>query len=193
MHAMSWPGCRALSSLAIMSSKPRTAFTGVPSDAVMLSGGIPKNARKYKDAESSSISGAIFAILPEEAIPDLRAAGLAKVADHLLLALVRLLFPDRLARSGGDEADPLVKGPGPGVDFRHPKAEGTGALLPRMVGHGIDQPLGEAGPPGVRLDPHADELPGPWHGELIIRVVDLARGRAGGRGIQESQERGRGW
>ena len=34
--------------------KPRTAFTGVPSSAVIS--GTPKKARKYIEAESSSIS-----------------------------------------------------------------------------------------------------------------------------------------
>ena len=38
-----------------MSSSPRTAFTGVPSGALKLSG-TPWKARKYNDAVSSSIS-----------------------------------------------------------------------------------------------------------------------------------------
>jgi hypothetical protein len=38
-----------------MSRNPRTALTGVPSgDVIVL--GTPKNARKYSDAESRSIS-----------------------------------------------------------------------------------------------------------------------------------------
>ena len=38
MQAISRVGCRARTSLAIMSSRPLTAFTGVPSGAVMVSG-----------------------------------------------------------------------------------------------------------------------------------------------------------
>jgi hypothetical protein len=38
-----------------MSRNPRTALTGVPSGARTESG-TPKNARKYSEAESSSIS-----------------------------------------------------------------------------------------------------------------------------------------
>jgi len=39
--------------LATVSVKPRTALTGVPSGAV-IDWGTPKNARKYRLAESSS-------------------------------------------------------------------------------------------------------------------------------------------
>src|SRR5262249_51416181 len=77
-----------------MSSRPRTAFTGVPSGAVMLSGGIPKYARKYSEAESSSISGATHATLPDA--PD-GGTGLATPADdavacRLLAAPRRVCF-----------------------------------------------------------------------------------------------------
>src|SRR5580704_4156790 len=54
-HATSRAGCRARTSRVIMSSSPRTALTGVPSGARTVSG-TPKNARKYSEAESSSIS-----------------------------------------------------------------------------------------------------------------------------------------
>src|SRR3981081_2451780 len=47
-----------------MSRSPPSALTGVPSGAVMLSGGMPWNARKYSAAESSSISEPIPPILP---------------------------------------------------------------------------------------------------------------------------------
>ena len=43
----------SVTSRAMKSSNPRTALTGVPSGAVTDSG-IPKNARKYSDAVSSS-------------------------------------------------------------------------------------------------------------------------------------------
>src|SRR5271154_1587072 len=48
-------GCRARTSRLIVSSSPRTALTGVPSGARTVSG-TPKNARKYNEALSSSIS-----------------------------------------------------------------------------------------------------------------------------------------
>src|SRR5580700_1842184 len=54
-HATSRVGCRARTSRVIMSSSPRTALTGVPSGARTVSG-TPKNARKYNEALSSSIS-----------------------------------------------------------------------------------------------------------------------------------------
>src|SRR6516162_7634115 len=54
-HATSRAGCRARTSRVIMSSSPRTALTGVPSGARTVSG-TPKNARKYSEAVSSSMS-----------------------------------------------------------------------------------------------------------------------------------------
>ena len=60
-----------VTSVAIMSSSPRTAFTGVPSGAFTESG-TPKYARKYSDAVSSRSSGPTPAILP----------GLAAIVDH---------------------------------------------------------------------------------------------------------------
>ena len=49
-----WVGWYSATSRVMMSSNPRTALTGVPSAALHLSG-TPKNARKYSEAESSSI------------------------------------------------------------------------------------------------------------------------------------------
>ena len=48
-------GSRSVTSRAMKSSSPRTALTGVPSGALMLSG-TPKKARKYSEAVSSSMS-----------------------------------------------------------------------------------------------------------------------------------------
>src|SRR5690349_22330007 len=55
MHATTECGARSRTRRAIMSMSPRTALTGVPSDAVTDSG-TPKNARKYSDGVSSSMS-----------------------------------------------------------------------------------------------------------------------------------------
>src|SRR3954454_18914943 len=52
-HATSRRGRRCVTSVATMSRNPRTALTGVPSGAFTDSG-TPKNARKYREAESSS-------------------------------------------------------------------------------------------------------------------------------------------
>ena len=49
----SWSGSYCPTSLEMKSMKPRTAFTGVPSSAVIS--GTPKKARKYIEAESRSI------------------------------------------------------------------------------------------------------------------------------------------
>src|SRR5690606_18293006 len=62
MHATSSSGECAFTSVAVMSSSPRTAFTGMPSGAVIDSG-TPKKARKYSDGVSRSISPAMWPIL----------------------------------------------------------------------------------------------------------------------------------
>ncbi len=49
----SWSGSYCPTSREMKSMKPRTAFTGVPSSALIS--GTPKKARKYIEAESSSI------------------------------------------------------------------------------------------------------------------------------------------
>src|SRR3954462_1296288 len=53
-HATSRRGCRCVTSVATMSRNPRTALIGLPSGAFTDSG-TPKKARKYRDAESSSM------------------------------------------------------------------------------------------------------------------------------------------
>src|SRR5688500_7050400 len=55
-HATSRLGRRVATRRAVMSSRPRTALTGVPSGARTESG-TPKKARKYSEAVSSRRSG----------------------------------------------------------------------------------------------------------------------------------------
>src|SRR4029450_12709687 len=60
---MSRPGRRVRISVATKSRKPRTALTGVPSGARAADSGMPKNARKYRLAESTRRRGAVMGSL----------------------------------------------------------------------------------------------------------------------------------
>ena len=51
-----------MTSVAIMSRKPRTALVG-GSAGELRGSGTPKNARKYRLAESSSISRSVMAVI----------------------------------------------------------------------------------------------------------------------------------